>query len=497
MAGERLSQLADSVPDSVMTSPMVIGGTDAIARDGGTIEVRNPAQPTEIVGTIPRASAPDVDDAVRAARAAFAEWRATPLDDRTSLLHKSGDLLAEVAPDAAITLTREMGKILAEAQGDVANAEFMIRTLPGEAADVLAPVRIDDDFGRVTVRREPLGVVGIIVPWNWPNVLLYMRVAEALATGNTVVCLPSPYASLSVLKCARALAGALPPGVLNVVTGLGVEAGAALTAHTGVEKVSFTGSIATGIEVLRSSAGTLKRTGLELGGNDPAVILEDVAVNEELGRSLVGSAFTTTGQVCFAIKRVYVARPIYADVLEVCLAAADEIVVGDGLDPRSTMGPLVNRPQLERFDRFVDEARERGAHVLERGTRLTESDPDGYFRQPSIVTGADETFTLVNDEQFGPALPIMAFDKVDEAVSRANASPFGLGASVWSADGDRARAVATRVEAGMVFLNRHDMGAAHPRGMFGGVKQSGIGRELGRWGLEGYTELRQIVDSPS
>ncbi|MGE0217321.1 aldehyde dehydrogenase family protein [Mycolicibacterium sp.] len=477
----------------MLTTPMTIDGAAVQARSAETIEVFDPAHPQRLVGSIPRGDRDDVDAAVRAARAALPGWQALSLQERIAVLDRCADRIHAVTDSLAPLLTREMGKVLAESRIDFQTAEFFLRVLPHEAHGALTDQRVSDEFGSVTIRRKPVGVVGIIVPWNWPMALLFMRVSAALAAGNTVVCLPSPLASLAVLEAVRAVNAELPPGVLNVVTGLGREAGAALTAHPGVDKVSFTGSTATGAEVLRSAAATIKRVSLELGGNDPAIVLDDAVVDDALGQALIGSAFTTTGQVCFAIKRVYVARPLYNAVLESCLAALAGTRVGDGLSAEATMGPLASGPQRERFDGFVADAVHRGATLTTRGQWISDTEPDeGFFRLPTIVTGVDHSFDLVTCEQFGPALPIMPFDEPEEAVRWANGTDFGLGASVWTADAQRGRAFGAQLEAGIVFLNRHDVSASHPRGMFGGVKHSGIGRELGRAGVENYLEAVQI-----
>jgi aldehyde dehydrogenase len=479
-------------PDTT-AAPMIINGAPVQSHSNRTIEVFNPAHPQELVGTIQRGDVEDVDAAVAAARAALPGWRALSLDERIAVLDRCADRIGAITEAAAPLLTREMGKVLSESEVDFRSAEFFLRLLPQGARDPLTDQRIADEFGSVTIYRKPVGVVGIIVPWNWPVLLLFMRVSAALAAGNTVVCLPSPLASLAVVEAVRAVNAELPPGVLNVVTGLGPEAGSALTAHPAVNKISFTGSTATGAEVLRSAAATIKRVSLELGGNDPAIVLDDAVVDEALGQGLVRSAFTTTGQVCFAIKRVYVPRTRYGDVLESCLAALDATRVGDGRSAESTMGPLVSRPQLERFDGFVAQAAARGGTIATRGQWVSDAEPeDGYFRLPAIVTGVDHSFELVTCEQFGPALPIIPYDRQDDAIRQANATEFGLGASVWTADPQRGREVAAQLEAGIVFLNRHDADGSHPRGMFGGVKQSGIGRELGRAGIENYLESMQI-----
>ncbi|MGE3621915.1 MAG: aldehyde dehydrogenase family protein, partial [Acidimicrobiia bacterium] len=265
-------------------------------------------------------------------------------------------------------------------------------------------------------------------------------------------------------------------------------------AHPAVRKLSFTGGARTGREVVRSAAENFKTVVLELGGNDAANLLDDVVVDDQLAAALIEASLSTTGQICMAAKRIYVASSRFDEVVDAYTEAASHIVVGDGMDPSVTMGPLVNATQADRFDGIVRDALDRGGVVREVGSLAPGLDPEGHFRLPHIVTGLDPSAQLVRDEQFGPATPFIPFDDVDDAVAQANDTEFGLGGSVWSADVERARAVARRVEAGMVFINRHNVPAVHPLGIFGGVKQSGIGRELGRWGIESYTETCEIVD---
>jgi aldehyde dehydrogenase len=481
-----------------MDAQLVIDGELRSASSGRTVVIHNPAHPEEIVGSIPMCDGADVDLAVAAARKAQPAWAALSLDERCAMLAAAAGALAPIIPDAAALLTREMGKIVSESINDVGAAHFMLNFLPSEAKQSLATLRVSDDFGTLAIERRPLGVVAIIVPWNWPVSLLFVRVAAALAMGNTAVCLPSPYASLAVLQCVAALRDALPPGTVNTLSGWGNEVGAALTRHPGIAKISFTGGTETGREVLRGAAEGVTRTALELGGNDAAILLDDVRVDDALARSLVEATLTTSGQVCFAAKRILVADSIYGQVVDAFRAAVDQtVVVGDGLREGVTMGPLVNARQLERFDRIIEASIDGGAKVLEAGAMANEADPTGYFRRPLIATDLEDDNALVVQEQFGPAVPFQRFSSVEEAVAKANSTDFGLGASVWSADVDKARVVAGKLEAGMVFLNRHNMATAHPRGAFGGTKRSGYGRELGRWGMESYSEVLQIVEPPA
>lgn len=477
-----------------MDASMLINAELSEASSGERIDVFNPARPAERVGTMPRGGREDVDRAVLAATTAAPGWAALAPAERVALLAAAADALGPLIADAAKTQTREMGKILAESMADVGTADFMLRFNPPIAVQALETERVQDDLGSVAIEKRPFGAVGIIVPWNWPVSLLFVRLSAALAVGNTAVCLPSPYASLSVLQAAEAVARVLPPGVLNVVTGHGQEVGRAITEHPQIRRVSFTGSIATGRDVLQAASANIKVTSLELGGNDAAVILDDVEVNDAMIDGLVAATMTSAGQVCFAVKRLYVADSRFDEVVEAFSQRLSTFIVGDGLDPATTMGPLVNANQAKRLDKLLDEARSRGAHLNELGTLADGCDPEGYFRMPTVVTDVDESFQIVSEEQFGPAVPVMPFSDIDDAVQRANDTEYGLGASVWSADPGRAKEVGRRLEAGMVFINRHDVASAHPRGAFGGMKQSGLGRELGRFGPESYVEIQQVVD---
>lgn len=476
-----------------MDALLYLGGSWRPSSTGERLTVRNPARPSEVVGSLAAGTEADVAAAVDAAREAFPAWRDTALEDRLARLSEAADRIVGLPDDVAEILTREMGKALWESRTDIGFAEFILRFTVDAAAQAMEGVVVqDDEFGRVVLEKVPRGVAGAITPWNWPVGLLYIKIASALATGNTLVCTPSPLASLAVLKTVEAIGDLFPPGVLNVVTGAGQVVGAALVSHPQVRKISFTGGIATGQEVMRQAAGNLKSVTLELGGNDPAVLLDDVEVTDELAETLAAGAMVTSGQICFAVKRIYAPNHLVGDLTEAYRAALENYVVGDGLDEEATIGPLVSDAQLKRFRGYLDEARQRGATVTEHGTLSSRVDAEGYFHRPTVVTGVDETFAIVAEEQFGPATPIMGYDSLDEAVARANGTEFGLKSSVWSADPERAKAVARRIEAGTTFINQHSPFAVDITAPLGGFKQSGIGREFGVAGFEEYVELHQI-----
>jgi aldehyde dehydrogenase len=476
-----------------MDALLYIDGAWRESTSGRRLEVHNPARPSEIVGTLVAGNRRDVFDAVGAAHHAFSNWRDTPLDARVDRLLEAADRIVTLSDEVAETLTREMGKALWESRMDIGFAEYILRSVAEAAPGALAPVVIEDDeFGRVVVEKMPRGVAGAITPWNWPVGLLYVKIASALVTGNTIVCTPSPLASLAVLKTIEAIGDLFPPGVLNVVTGVGSTVGAALVDDPHVPKVSFTGSITTGREIMRQGADGIKALTLELGGNDPAILLDDVEITDDLAETLAAGAMITSGQICFAVKRIYAPNHLVPNLVEAYRAALAKYVVGDGLDDATTIGPLVSDTQLKRFRSMLDEARQRGATVTEHGALADHADPEGYYHLPAVVTGADESYQIVAEEQFGPATPILGYNSVEEAVARANASDYGLKSSVWSGDPERAAMIARRLEAGTTFLNQHSPFAVEIRAPLGGFKHSGLGRELGAAGLDEYIELHQI-----
>jgi acyl-CoA reductase-like NAD-dependent aldehyde dehydrogenase len=333
-------------------------------------------------------------------------------------------------------------------------------------------------------------VVGGITPWNVPIVLAMVKVAQALYTGNTLVLKPSPLTPLSTLAVAQAIADIVPAGTVNVLSG-GNDLGAWMTSHPGIDKISFTGSVETGRRVLRSAADTFKRVTLELGGNDAAIVLADADV-EAAADGIARSAFANCGQICMAVKRVFVPAALHDALVEALAERARRIRTGPGSDPESTMGPLQNRMQFEKVAALLDEVRATpGARIVTGGTVRSDG---GYFIEPTIVAGLSDDAPIVREEQFGPVLPVLSYDDVDEAIARANATHFGLGASLWTRDVVRAGDLAGRLEAGSVWINRHGGNAKDVP--FGGAKYSGYGREQGVVGLHSYMEM-QVLASPS
>ncbi len=461
---------------------MTIGG--AAAPTEGNFGVINPAT-GEVFAEAPQCSRAQLDAAFDAAHKAYASW-SQDLDARRAALLKVADVLFANAEQIAATLTAEQGKPLADATIEVFGSGVWCQYF---ANLELAPQVIqDDDTAFVEVHRRPIGVVAAITPWNFPLLLGFWKIAPALLAGNTMVLKPSPYTPLSTLQIGELLAEALPEGVLNTISG-GDELGAWMTSHPVPRKVSFTGSIATGKKVAASAAPDLKRVTLELGGNDPAIVLDD-ADPAVVARAIFAGAFANNGQVCSAIKRVYVPEALHDDIVDALVACAEAVTVGDGTDPTSKLGPINNGPQFERVKGLVADAISGGARAATGGKAI---DRPGYFFEPTIVDGALDGSALVDEEQFGPALPIITYSNLESAIERANGTHYGLSGSVWSADVQRAEQVAGRLECGTAWVNTHlALGPSQP---FGGFKWSGVGIENGPWGLSEFTEVQALYRS--
>jgi acyl-CoA reductase-like NAD-dependent aldehyde dehydrogenase len=444
-------------------------------------DVINPATGSAFAKA-PECSREQLDGAMEAASRAFKGWTRDEAKRRQVLLDCAAALQAKIG-DLAPILTREQGKPLKNANEELFGASFWFKY----TASLQLPleVRQDDASARVEVRRRPFGVVGAITPWNFPVMLAVWKIAPALLAGNTIVLKPSPYTPLSTLRLGEILRDVVPAGVLNIVSG-GNELGGWITAHPAVRKISFTGSVATGKKVALSAAPDLKRVTLELGGNDPAIVLRDVDP-AKIAEKLFWGAFTNCGQVCSAVKRIYVHEDQYEDFSKRLAALAAGVKVGDGLDPASQLGPLNNRMQFERVSELVEDARKHGAKAVAGGAPVGGK---GYFYQPTILTEVSDGTRIVDEEQFGPAVPLVRYRDVEDAIERANATHFGLSGSVWGADAARAAEVAGRLECGTSWVNTHL--AVLPHAPFGGAKWSGIGVENGPWGLLGFTELQTV-----
>jgi acyl-CoA reductase-like NAD-dependent aldehyde dehydrogenase len=446
-----------------------------------TFDVLDPAT-ENIVASCPRADVQQLNAAVAAAKAAFPGWCETSLGDRRKLLLTLADALTQRTDEFARLLTREQGKPLAHAIGEVTGGADLIRTFA--TMDLPAKLLRDTGRSRIIEHRAPLGIVVAITPWNFPIAILINKVAPALLAGNTVVAKPAPTTPLTTLLFGELCAAILPPGVVNIIADVN-DLGSALTSHPDVAKVTFTGSTATGKKVLASVASTLKRSTLELGGNDAAIVLDDADV-AKVAPKIFFAAMVNTGQVCLAIKRVYAHESIYDRLCDELAKIADAAVVGNGLDPKTEFGPLQNLTQFERVKALIDDARQAGTIVAGGQT----SNAPGYFVRPTIVRDIDDDARLVREEQFGPVLPVLRYSELGDAIARVNDSEYGLGGSVWSSDPYRAYLVATRIDSGTVWVNTHlDCPPDIP---YGGAKQSGLGMELGQEGLEEFTQCRIV-----
>ncbi|MFT3999986.1 MAG: aldehyde dehydrogenase family protein [Rhizobium sp.] len=462
---------------------LLIGG-EAVATSHHA-PVANPSN-GDVVGHMPLASEADLDRAVAAAAEAFRGWSQTSSEERAAACRAVAEKINEHAEELAQILTREQGKPLngLGSRFEIGGALAWTR----HTAELDLPVEIlqDDNEGRVELHRKPIGVVGSITPWNWPVMIACWHIVPAVRAGNTVVIKPSPLTPLSTIRLVEIMNEVLPPGVVNVVTGENAI-GAALSAHPGIAKMTFTGSTETGKRVMASAVATLKRLTLELGGNDAGIVLPD-ADPKAIVEGLFWGAFINNGQTCAALKRLYVHDSIYEDVCRGLADYASRINVGDGLDEASILGPVQNEMQFNKVRELVDDARARGGRILTGGAPM---DRPGYFYPITLVADVDHGVRLVDEEQFGPALPIIRYSDIDEVVARANRNPAGLGGSVWSSDAEKAKRYAMRLECGSVWINKH--GTIQPNAPFGGVKQSGIGVEFGAEGLKEFTTIQTVL----
>jgi acyl-CoA reductase-like NAD-dependent aldehyde dehydrogenase len=443
------------------------------------ISVEDPATGTEF-GRVPHCRVDHLDAAMTAAQIAQVEWARDDHFRQEALRRCAATLVANMDRIAGL-LTAEQGKPFKEARRETAAAAAWFQYY----ADLDLPdiVVQDDASARITVDRRPLGVVAAITPWNFPVMLASWKLAPALRAGNSVVLKPSAFTPLTALLVGELLADELPPGLLNVVTGPD-ELGAWITQHRVPRKISFTGSTATGIKVATAAAATLKHVTLELGGNDAAIVLDDCDP-DTIADKLFWSAFINNGQACVAIKRLYVPESSYDKYVDALAAVADAKKVGAGMEPDTKLGPINNRPQFDRVVGLIDDALARGGRVAAGGAAL---DRPGNFYRPTILADVPDDARVVVEEQFGPALPILPYTSIDDAVARANHSQFGLAGSVWGTDEDRAQSVAARLECGVAWVNTH--AAPSMVAPFTGTKYSGLGVENGPWGLEEFVELR-------
>ena len=473
------------------TRPLLVGGERVMARSGETLEATNPAT-GERIALIPRGDTADVDAAVEAARAAFPEWSRTHPLDRAALLTRLADAIEARGDELAGLDTLDNGSPLREMQRDIGTATTQVRYFAGLALQLRGQT-IPVGEGRLDYTlRQPFGVVARIVPFNHPVMFAATKIAAPLLAGNTVVLKPSEHTSLSALALADDLAAIFPPGVVNVVTGTGAEAGDALVRHPGVRRIAFIGSVGTGMAIQRRAAEVgVKTVTLELGGKNPIVVFPDADIGEAIEGALRGMAFTWQGQSCGSTSRLLLHEDIHDDFIAVLSERIESLRPGPPLSPDSDTGAIVNDVQMQKVLRYIQIGREGGARLAAGGERMTGGELGrGLFVRPALFTGVHPGSRLAQEEIFGPVLAAMRFSTYDEALMIANGVSYGLTTSVFTRDLETAHSFARDVEAGYVWVN--DAARHFPGVPFGGVKQSGVGREEDIGELESYTELKNV-----
>ncbi len=471
---------------------LLIGGEWVEAASGKTFATVNPAT-SEPLAQVAEGDAQDIDRAVRAARAAFEDgspWRKLTPAQRGKLLWRLADLMDAHREELAQLETLDQGRSLRVSRADVPfTAEFFRyyagwpTKLQGDTNPVSIPNRLN-----YTV-REPVGVAGLIIPWNFPLMMAVWKLAPALAAGCTCVLKPAEQTPLSALRLGElALEAGFPPGVINIVPGYGETAGAALVAHPGVDKIAFTGSTEVGRQIVQAAAGNLKRVSLELGGKSANIVFADADL-DHAARGATFAIFSNMGQACIAGSRLFVQSSVREELLGRLAERTKGLRVGPGLGLRNHLGPLVSQEQLDRVQSYIESGQAQGATVYAGGQRLAEAGT-GYFLQPTIFTDVRDDMRIVQEEIFGPVVAVTSFDHIDDLVRRANASEYGLAAGIWTRDIGKAHRVAHALKAGTVWINCYDQ--FDPAAPFGGYKQSGWGREMGRAAIEMYTETKSI-----
>lgn len=472
---------------------MYVDGAWVEARDGATFDTVDPAT-GEVLASVPRALAADVARAVRAARRAFDDgtWGSAVSErDRSTMLLRMAALVRDRRDELAELEVRDCGKPIADARADIDEVAFMFEYYGGWATKISGDIPPVGPDAMSLVVKEPVGVCGLIVPWNYPMLMAAQKVAPALAAGCTVVLKPAEQTPLTALRMAAIAEDAgIPAGVFNVVTGFGPEAGAPLLTDPAVDKISFTGSRDVGVLIQRTCAEQLKRVTLELGGKSPNIVFADADIAAAVPGTC-GGVFGNQGEVCSAGSRVFVERSIYDEALEAMTAEAASIKLGSGLDPDTTMGPLVSAEQRDRVLGYLDIGRAEGAHLAFEGASPTDAAlAGGFFVPPAIFEATSNDLRIAREEIFGPVMTVIAFDDVDEVVRLANDTEYGLAAAIWTRDITKALRTARAVRAGVVWIN--DSQPAPSESLWGGYKQSGIGRELGPYALDAYLETKQI-----
>ncbi|MGE5952314.1 MAG: aldehyde dehydrogenase family protein [Qipengyuania vulgaris] len=450
----------------------------------GTFEVVNPAN-EEVVGLVPSCGKDELDRAVAAARRAFKTWKKTSAEERQKIVMGISAAIKENADELFRLLTTEQGKPHAQAQMEIFGAAGLAAAQSGLTLDDV--INQDDDTRLSRTRRVPVGVVGGIVPWNFPVMMAIQKIVPALISGCTIVLKPSPFTPLTTLRIAELIKDVVPAGTVNIITGPD-ELGPLITEHPDIDKITFTGSTATGKKIMEGAAGDLKRITLELGGNDASIVLPDADV-EKVAEQLFWSSFSNAGQICVAAKRIYIHEDIYDDLSKAIADYAKTVVVGDGSQQGTGVGPIQNKKQFDRVCELIQDAKDNGYQFLTGG----DVDPSGtgYYVPITILDNPPEDARIVAEEQFGPVMPLMKFGSVEEAIERANNSEYGLAGAVWTKDTDKGVEIAEQLETGTVWIN--EFLHISPLAPFGGHKQSGFGAEYGVDGLKEFTYPQVIT----
>lgn len=470
------------------TKKLYINGEFVESYSSKTFETFNPAT-EEVLATVYEAGKEDINHAVRAAKAAFEEgpWSKMSAAERAKLIYKLADLVEEHQEELAQLDTLDNGKPIHETRAvDLPGTIEQFRYFAGWATKVMGQtIPVSGHYLNYT-RHEPVGVVGQIIPWNYPINMVSWKIAPALAAGCTIVLKPAEQTPLSALYFAELVEKAgFPPGVINIVPGFGAIAGNAIVEHPDVNKISFTGSTPIGKQIMKKAADTMKRLTLELGGKSPNIVLPDADLSKAIPGVFSGIMFNQ-GEVCSAGSRVYVHRDQFDEVVSGMVELAKKVKLGNGLDEETSMGPLVSKRQQERVFEYINTGVQEGAKIVSGGGK---SDI-GYFIEPTIFIGVEEHMTIAKEEIFGPVVVVMAYDTVDEVIERANHSPYGLGAGIWTENVKAAHKIANQLKSGSVWINCYD--AIDPASPFGGYKQSGFGRDLSAYALESYTEIKSV-----
>ena len=452
--------------------------------NGEWLEVLNPAN-EQVVGRVPACGKDELDRAVAAARRAFKEWKKTPQEERQKVVQGIAAAIKGNADELYRLLTSEQGKPHPQAQQEIYGAAGLAAAQSTLTLDDV--ISQDDDTRLSRTRRVPVGVVGGIVPWNFPIMMAIQKIVPALVAGCTIVLKPSPFTPLTTLRIAELIKDVVPAGTVNIITGEDTL-GPLITEHPDIDKITFTGSTATGKKIMAGASGDLKRITLELGGNDASIVLPDADV-EKVAEQLFWSSFSNAGQVCIAAKRVYIHKDIYDDLSKAIAAYANTVVVGDGSQQGTGVGPIQNKKQYERVLELIQDAKDNGYKFLTGG----EKDPSGtgYYVPITILDNPPEDARIVAEEQFGPVMPLLKFDTIDEVIERANNSDYGLAGAVWTKDTDKGVEIAEQLETGTVWIN--EFMHLSPFAPFGGHKQSGFGAEYGVDGLKEFTYPQVIT----